>query len=212
MSAYINRSERLASAIYLITSFFTDLEPIKWKLRTLASEMVSLSVSLNNVAVKDRESLVSDLKDSILKTARYFSVASNAGIISRDNGELMQEELRKYSNALSHQTTVTDLLKVGALDLEAEKTAKHLMIERKIEAPTSPKPLKEFGVVRVKKNNRQSIIIGVLKRKREIMIKDVSLLVNGCSEKTIQRELSNMVKSGVLKKTGEKRWSKYSLA
>jgi hypothetical protein len=44
------------------------------------------------------------------------------------------------------------------------------------------------------------------------MIKDVSPLVTGCSEKTIQRELSAMVRSGILKKVGEKRWSRYSLA
>ena len=44
------------------------------------------------------------------------------------------------------------------------------------------------------------------------MIKDVSPLIKGCSEKTIQRELLSMVKSGILKKEGEKRWSKYSLA
>ena len=32
-----------------------------------------------------------------------------------------------------------------------------------------------------------------------------------CGEKTLQRELVSMVKDGVLKKTGEKRWSKYFL-
>ena len=72
--------------------------------------------------------------------------------------------------------------------------------------------LKEFGAISVKKNSRQSIIINILKRKKEIMIKDVSPLINGCSEKTIQRELSSMVDLGILKKIGEKRWSRYSLA
>ena len=72
--------------------------------------------------------------------------------------------------------------------------------------------LKEFGAISVKKNSRQSIIINILKRKREIMIKDVTPLINGCSEKTIQRELSAMVATGILKKIGEKRWSRYTLA
>ncbi|NCN08031.1 hypothetical protein GW944_00480, partial [Candidatus Parcubacteria bacterium] len=74
------------------------------------------------------------------------------------------------------------------------------------------KDLKNFGAVSVKKNSRQSIIINVLKRKKEIMIKDISPLIDGCSEKTIQRELLAMVNSGILKKEGEKRWSRYSLA
>jgi predicted HTH transcriptional regulator len=71
---------------------------------------------------------------------------------------------------------------------------------------------KEFGAVSVKKNSRQGIIIAILKRKKDIMIKDVSSLIPGCSEKTIQRELLAMVQAGVLKKIGEKRWSHYVLA
>ncbi|MFZ2769773.1 MAG: hypothetical protein WAZ50_01450 [Minisyncoccia bacterium] len=73
------------------------------------------------------------------------------------------------------------------------------------------KHLKEFGAVAVKKNSRQSVIVNLLKRKKEIMIKDVSPLIDGCSEKTIQRELMAMVHSGILHKEGEKRWSRYSL-
>ena len=44
------------------------------------------------------------------------------------------------------------------------------------------------------------------------MIKDVSPLIGGFSEKTIQRELAAMVQAGILRKVGEKRWSRYSLA
>lgn len=72
--------------------------------------------------------------------------------------------------------------------------------------------LKDFGSVAVKKNRRQSLIIGLLKRKREIMIKDVVGVISDCSEKTIQRELSLLVDSGLLKKEGERRWTRYSLA
>lgn len=72
--------------------------------------------------------------------------------------------------------------------------------------------LKDFGSVAVKKNRRQSLIIGLLKRKKEIMIKDVVGIITDCSEKTIQRELSLLVDSGLLKKEGERRWTRYSLA
>ena len=64
----------------------------------------------------------------------------------------------------------------------------------------------------LKKNGRQSVILNLLKKKGEIMIKDVSPLIEGVSEKTIQRELLTLVKSGILRKEGEKRWSKYFLA
>ena len=62
------------------------------------------------------------------------------------------------------------------------------------------------------KNRRYEVIINLLKKTKEISVKDVSSIVSDCSEKTIQRELLSLVDKGVLKKEGERRWSKYSLA
>lgn len=212
MLGHINKSEKLASAIYLITGFFNDLEPLKWKLRNLASEMVSFAVSLDDVNLKDKNVVNSEVRNLILKVAKYFSVAKNAGLVSADNNDLMQMELKKYTNALAHITSFSDFLRIEPTKSKVENAEETLMISDKIEQKSPEKPLKAFGAVSVKKNSRQSIIIGTLKRKKEIMIKDVSPLISGCSEKTIQRELSSMVHAGVLKKTGEKRWSRYSLA
>lgn len=61
------------------------------------------------------------------------------------------------------------------------------------------------------KNSRRESVLRVLKKKNNVTIKDLSEVILGCSEKTIQRELLSMVADGVLKKEGEKRWSRYSL-
>jgi hypothetical protein len=42
-------------------------------------------------------------------------------------------------------------------------------------------------------------------------MKDFVKVIPECSEKTIQRELLDLVGKGVLKKEGERRWSTYSL-
>lgn len=62
------------------------------------------------------------------------------------------------------------------------------------------------------KLNRRNSILKIIKDKKEVTIKDISSLIAEVSEKTIQRELGNLVSEGVLKKVGEKRWSKYMLA
>jgi len=62
------------------------------------------------------------------------------------------------------------------------------------------------------KLNRRNSILKIIKDKKEVTIKDISNLIADVSEKTIQRELGNLVSEGVLKKIGEKRWSKYMLA
>ncbi len=62
------------------------------------------------------------------------------------------------------------------------------------------------------KNDRQQVILDTIKEKGELSIKDLTDVIQGCSEKTIQRELISLVSTGILSKTGERRWSKYSLA
>ena len=64
----------------------------------------------------------------------------------------------------------------------------------------------------MQKNDRQKAIINIIKDLGETSIKDISDNIKGCSEKTIQRELNSLIYDGVLKKIGERRWSKYVLA
>ncbi len=76
--------------------------------------------------------------------------------------------------------------------------------------------------VDVLKNKRREEIILVIKDKMKSSINfdgatitDIKSngheMLASCGEKTLQRELVSMVSSGVLKKTGEKRWSRYSI-
>lgn len=58
---------------------------------------------------------------------------------------------------------------------------------------------------------RQSLIIKEIKSVGQLTIRDLVGKIEGCSEKTIQRELLGLVETGVLKKEGERRWSRYSV-
>lgn len=59
--------------------------------------------------------------------------------------------------------------------------------------------------------SRKERILSVLKERGEATIKDMSEVVTDCSEKTIQRELIDMIKDGIIVREGERRWSKYKL-
>lgn len=60
--------------------------------------------------------------------------------------------------------------------------------------------------------DRESKIIEVVKAKGKVSIKDISEAMPETGEKTIQRALISLVTRGVLKKEGERRWSRYALA
>jgi hypothetical protein len=267
----LKKTERLASALYLITGFFDNEEPLKWKLRKLSGRLLSSSLELKDARSRDKEISIIDLEGTVLEIGSLLLIAKNSGLISEMNYEIISKEFNVFADTLATQsdllntegntsfgnsyfevnlpqikpksiqrneqakphdvrdnsrdmaityTPTLDVLDRMANtqrdDQSAEKGQKIdesvLANGSKNKAPKEPKALKEFGAVAVKKNSRQSIIISLLRRKKEIMIKDVSPLIHGCSEKTIQRELLSMVDKGILKKIGEKRWSRYSLA
>lgn len=211
-----SKYSKIASAIYLITGFFTDSEPLKWKLRTLASELVS-------EREKDKLTMAQEVRS-------LFHLAKNANLVSETNHDILLHELGKLTASLEKPFDKLFLSEAAPLEsspvekVEAPVIKDKIVSERpqtvlkkqteylSLEPVDKDKPLKQFGAVSVKKNGRQNVIISLLKRKKEIMIKDVSPLISGCSEKTIQRELSAMVATGILRKMGEKRWSRYSLA
>lgn len=62
------------------------------------------------------------------------------------------------------------------------------------------------------KEARRARILNLIKDNREVAIRDIVAHFHDVSEKTIQRELVAMSDSGILKKTGERRWSRYALA
>ena len=82
---------------------------------------------------------------------------------------------------------------------------------RKPTAPISPN-LKIQGSKRQNSSNtdRKTLILSLIKEKKEIGIADAVHIMKGVSTKTVQRELTAMVGEGILKKEGDRRWSRYS--
>lgn len=64
------------------------------------------------------------------------------------------------------------------------------------------------------KSFRKESILSILREGNELTIKEIISLLGGVShsEKTVQRDLLDMVANGVIRKAGERRWSKYSVA
>lgn len=195
MNELSKKAEKIASASYLITSFFDDKEPLKWRIRSLSTDLIVKSV-------KDKATVAKEL-------ATLLYVSKMAGLVSDANYNILNVELTRvvdeYEKPLNFSFLKESITKNSALPSPKDEESIKDITEEKSD-------LKEFGAISVKKSGRQSTIVSLLKRKKEIMIKDITPLINGCSEKTIQRELSSMVKSGLLRRMGEKRWSRYSLA
>jgi hypothetical protein len=74
----------------------------------------------------------------------------------------------------------------------------------------------QLGVIKTingeDKKERRDAIMRTIRSKGKVTIKDISEHITGCSEKTIQRDLQELIHHGVLIREGEKRWAVYKLA
>ncbi len=61
------------------------------------------------------------------------------------------------------------------------------------------------------KGKRHDAIIDILKKEPESSVGDICKHIEGCSSKTIQRDLNELIAGGIVLKKGDRRWSSYSL-
>ncbi|MFZ3020049.1 MAG: hypothetical protein WA051_00825 [Minisyncoccia bacterium] len=242
---HAKKSEKICAAIFLVTGFLNDQEPLKWDIRRIASSLVANTVKLHFGEHLNRKQIVSVCRTNISELSSLLEVASLAGLISSMNASVLAKELHSLLSLVEREENysqktsqikfsknyfdVSETLMIEAGDNENEyqptpsnfvpKTIKdnsqfNNLVQPKYK-PTEPKltnVVREYGSVAIKRNKRQSFIIQILKKKKDLTIKDISTIFHDCSEKTIQRELALLVHDGVVVRDGERRWTKYSLA
>jgi hypothetical protein len=213
------KTERLVSAIYLVTNFFSDNEPIKWSLRKKSEELLSFVLAYRNTNQSANSVFVENGKTKIIELISLLEVSMNAGLVSNMNFSVVNKEfinligLLNQVNFKTENDSVTD-----ALNKSFATSFSGLSIKDKVFVSNTslPQVIKDNnsvleGRIEFKKTNRQNIIVNLLKKRKELTIKDIASVIKDCSEKTIQRELISFINAGLLKRTGERRWSKYSL-
>src|SRR4051812_13945639 len=87
----MDKVERLVSAVYLVTGYISDKEPLKWRIRSLSTELLRTSGTLNqsHVYATEKFGKLKELKDS---TVSFLRVAKNAGLVSSMNAEVIERE------------------------------------------------------------------------------------------------------------------------
>jgi hypothetical protein len=236
--AYIyKKTEKLVTAVYMITNFIKDNEPLKWCIREKCLELLSLNVSLNTVSLSDRKDLLKKYQAGSVEIVSLSSIGHLAGLISEMNFEVLRREfnnlaatIEKDENRKASEETVslnpnffdTPIAPVApAAQMSSHAPANVREHVSAATAPAASRPVAnpvlykkpEPSVKKTEsKNERQEAILKVLSHKEKLSVKDFTDTIKGVSDKTIQRELLLMVSMGVLKKEGERRWSTYSRA
>ena len=218
------KTEKITSALYLVSSLLKDEEPLKWELRDKGMDLLSSSFTAGSAVPGDKNAVIQSIFTAALETMSLLNVAHISHLITEMNHKILVREIDGVINLLKDRLNSSaesagyvlseqffrtpDLFSSGFKDKNHDTRVQGIDSNSRSNAIGSRVSVKDNNV---KKSNRQDVIIGVLKGHDHLTIKDFSKVITDCSEKTIQRELLELVDKGVVKKEGERRWSRYSL-
>lgn len=184
------KTEKLTSALYLVTNFLSDNDPIKWKIRDRALDILYF-------ATRDHPQVLSHIADLI----RLIDVVILDRQSSAMNFGLLRQEYSLLYELIQNQiNTPLSNIVLESLPLPAV-TAKH----------PPEKALKSAFSKTITKNERQSVILQSLTADAWSAIKDIAKKLPNLSRKTVQRELNVLAETGLVKRIGARRWSRYRL-
>ncbi|MCH7597599.1 hypothetical protein IID27_00955 [Patescibacteria group bacterium] len=232
------KTEKLIQALYLITNFVPTDEPLRIRLRERSMDLLSSVLSFG-MRARHRKPVADSPQAIMLEITTLLDIAFTSGYISAMNCNVLK---REYSMLYAFWEDRADtILPKGALipkrffEVDIEKGEELLgkgRLEDSVEGEdVLGKGIKDVvkrtkvriqgaafrqristGPIRKRRDERRAAILSLLKRQKKITVKDVSSVIENCSEKTLQRELVALVEEGILSKEGERRWSTYSLS
>ena len=229
-----NRANKLITALYMVTDIMQKDEPIRVKLRTLGTDILSDIISVS-------KRTPNNLEEKITMILSFLDIAFNVGMISEMNSNILKKEFTELKQAVQEYTKQNnfwleefigkeDVLDKGSTETKglafssaSGRMEKVSPFGNRIGVQKGGTLLKAIHNISEKKEHfeitkrqRRESIIKVIKDKPDGMnIKDINIALESIGQKygtkTLQRELVSMVAEDILKKSGEKRWSKYSL-
>lgn len=100
------KSEKLVTALYLVTDLMVDSEPIKHGLRKNAVALLSSMNALSQLDVKDRVIELKMSLKSVTEITSMLHVAVTTGIVSKMNGELLMGGFRSLQLVLEKKQPI----------------------------------------------------------------------------------------------------------
>ena len=211
------KAERLAKAIHLIAPAFSEAV-------SLRNRIDAIAIGLVDAAILPPALARAQLARELLALSSVLSIARTGGMLSSMNAELIARE----AHVLLQEVAVYEeprlfLDEAPSLAAIAKRAGRHEALERPSPARASSKSLRHQRAPKghlkdsvepagvVIKDRQQTILSVVREKGGKASIKDISTVIRNVSEKTIQRELQALIESGAVMRTGERRWSTYSL-
>lgn len=213
----IQKSQKIVSALYIITDSIKDSDVIKWEIREEGISLVSNALMFNTNFTHERDHATRLFLSTSDKLISFLNICLIASLISQMNASIVIQEIESLVSFIKRESK--ENLPPGYIlsdtffgtEIEEKKDIKDIKgQDNLLKTYQGEKALNASK--KAKNEDRKEGIIAILKKDSNLTIKDFTKVIKNCSEKTIQRDLIVLVKKGIVKKVGERRWSTYSLA
>ena len=212
-----DRARRAVAALYRVTDMFSDNEPMKWKLRNDAVELVDSIITIS----QEEQFFSENFRYPLLIADRLISkigIVSAGGYISKINFQVLEKEYADISDIIFNKMSDIDKGQNILSDIYIRQNKRHIKdtndvkIEKGLVLEKEKKESKKNQDEPSSTSERQKRITSVFVGKGWLHVTEVANLCGGgASTKTIQRDLGSLMQSGVVQSKGERRWRTYAL-
>jgi|GEM_PF-982265 len=233
-----SKTQKIVTALYLVSDLIDEEDPLRKDVRNLA---VSLSALVGSIAIESpsqAKKTITEAQNYIDRILNVLKVCVSVGFVSDMNFKVISEYLVFVRDDLNQKYGLINSQSLLASSFHNKAIHEFVLPESITQNKPTPKPVqkttpekntvpfvqkdtikktdevfqKDIQKGQESNNQRLEKIISIIQTKGEVSAGDVSLEFPELSEKTIQRMLIKLVETGKLSKTGEKRWSRYSIA
>jgi len=182
---------QLTKELYRLTLLFPKKEPLRYKLRELAAEVLANLILILKGNFHRSSNLVEGIENDLEVLDTYFEIAKDQNWVSPDDILEIQKE---YSNIREE---------IEKVKKEEEKNPQPEIKEN----PEKEKVAERNDII----NERQQKILEILREKGRAQVGQLVSVFPQVSKRTLRRDFRFLLKRGLIERIGEKNYTFYQM-
>jgi hypothetical protein len=219
------KAEKIVGALHRVSEFVDKGDPLQGQMRAqglvLLETVYTLPLCRGPQAVQEVQRNIKQVVSliEVAHSAQYISIMNRTVFVSelKAFGDYLDEKANRFAEEGDNIFTV-DSFAVSEEDIPATRrltTSRTFSkghkrgVARGYKGQVSSDTKKDK---QAKKTSRKDMLLGSIKQMGKASLKDIASRLPEVSEKTIQRDIIELLEANVLKKHGKRRWSVYFLS
>ncbi|MEK7118515.1 MAG: hypothetical protein AAB869_02785, partial [Patescibacteria group bacterium] len=99
----VHKTEKLTTALYLVTDIMTEKEPMKWKARESAVDLLSDITLMSALSVSEKMTMLRNATKKTEKIIAFLDIARSAHLMSEMNASVLKKEYCALKDSLEEE-------------------------------------------------------------------------------------------------------------